>query len=215
MRRGLIITLAAAMLLLSACSTPMIRSEVTAFHEWPAQLPGKSFVFERNRAQDGSLEYRAYENLVRAELLRLGFTEAALNASPVLKVNFSYQVSERDVRIVQPVVVHPGGWGPSYYGPRWPGYRYYDPFFYDPLWYGPPVVSYQESNYRLYKRQLQIAIARAGDAKKLFDVTVVSEGQNPALAAVMPYLVKSAFSEFPGRSGVPRKVELEFREPAR
>ncbi len=211
MRRGLLLILA-AMLLLSGCASTMIRSDVTAFHEWPAQLPGKSFVFERTRAQDNNLEYSSYENLVRAELLRLGFTETAINAKPALKVTLAYQVTDRDVRLVQPIVVHPGGWGPGYYGPRWPGYRYYDPFFYDPFWYAPPVVSYQESNYRLYKRQLQVAIARTADAKKLFDVTVVSEGQHPSLAAVMPYMVKSAFSEFPGPSGVPRRVELEFKQ---
>lgn len=222
MKRGLILSFMAAMLLLGGCASPMIRSDVTTFHEWPASLPDKSFVFERNRAQDNNLEYQTYENLVRAELLRLGFTQAAVNTSPALKVTLAYQVTDRDLKVVQPVVVHPGGWGPgwgpywgpSYYGPRWPGYRYYDPFFYDPFWHAPAVVSYQESSYRLYKRQLQVTITRAADAKKLFDVTVVSEGQNPSLAAAMPYMVKSAFSDFPGRSGVPRRVELEFKEPA-
>lgn len=203
---------AAIVLLLSGCATPVIRSEVTAFHEWPADLPSKSFVFERTRAQDENLEYRSYENLVRAELLRLGFVEADVKTKPALKVTFSYQVNDRDVRVTQPVVVSPGWGPPAYYGPRRLGYHYYDPFFHDPFWYGPPVVAYQESHYRLYKRQLQILITRAADARKLFDVTVTSEGQNPGLSAVMPYMVKSAFSEFPGKSGVPRRVELEFRQ---
>lgn len=201
--------LAALALLLSGCAAPTIRSEVTAFHEWPAQLADKSFVFERTKVQDNDLEYRNYENLVRAELLRLGFADAGAGAKAALKVSMAYQVSDRDVRVVQPVVVNPG-WGGPYYGPRWP-YRYYDPF-YDPFWYSPPVVSYQESNYRLYRRQLQVGIARAADGKKLYEVTVASEGQTPSLAAVMPYMVKSAFAEFPGRSGVPRRVELEFTQ---
>jgi hypothetical protein len=215
MKRGFpLFFLAALVLLLSGCAAPTIRSEVTAFHEWPAQLADKSFTFERSRAQDNDLEYRNYENLVRAELLRLGFTDAAAGAKAALKVNLAYRVTDRDVRVVEPVVVNPG-WGPPYYGPyygpRWP-YRYYDPFFYDPFWYSPPVVSYSESNYRLYRRQLQIGITRAADGKKLYDVTVVSEGRSPSLAAVIPYMVKSAFADFPGKSGVPHQVTLEFKE---
>jgi len=213
MKRGLpLFFLAALALLLGGCAAPTIRSEVTAFHEWPAQLADKSFVFERTKAQDNDLEYRNYENLVRAELRRLGFADAAAAAKAALKVSLAYQVSDRDVRVVQPVVVNPG-WGAPYYGPRWP-YRYYDPF-YDPFWYSPPVVSYQESNYRLYRRQLQVGITRAADGKKLYDVTVASEGQTPSLAAVMPYMVRSAFAEFPGKSGVPRRVELAFTEAPR
>jgi hypothetical protein len=216
MKRGLpLIFLAALTLLLAGCAAPTIRSEVTAFHEWPAQLADKSFTFERNAAQENNLEYRNYENLVRAELLRLGLTDAASAARAALKVNLAYRVTDRDVRVVEPVVVNPG-WGPGFYGsgfygPRWP-YRYYDPFFYDPFWYSPPVVSYSESNYRLYHRQLQIGINRAADGKKLYDVTVISEGRSPALAAVMPYMVKSAFADFPGRSGVPHQVTLEFKD---
>ncbi|RJG02005.1 DUF4136 domain-containing protein [Noviherbaspirillum sedimenti] len=210
MKRGLpLILLAALALLLGGCAAPTLRSEVTAFHEWPAQLPDQSFVFERSRAQDNDLEYRNYENLVRDELLRLGFTDPAAAGKAALKIGLAYQVNERDVRIVEPVVVN-SGWGAPYYGPRWP-YRYYDPF-YDPFWYSPPVVSYQESNYRLYRRQLQVGITRVSDGKKLYDVTVISEGKTASLAAAMPYMVKSAFADFPGKSGVPRQVELEFKE---
>lgn len=213
MKRGFsLIFLAALALLLAGCAAPTIRSEVTAFHEWPAQLADKSFTFERNRAQENDLEYRSYENLVRAELVRLGFTDASSATKAALKVNLAYRVTDRDVHVVEPVVVNPG-WGPPYYGPRWP-YRYYDPFFYDPFWYSPPVVSYSESNYRLYRRQLQIGITRTADGKKLYDVTVVSEGRSPSLAAVMPYMVKSAFTDFPGRSGVPHQVTLEFKDHA-
>src|SRR5215210_1386509 len=62
---------AALCMLMAGCATT-IQSEVTAFHEWPDQLPDKSFVFERSAAQENNLEYRSYENLVRAELIRLG-----------------------------------------------------------------------------------------------------------------------------------------------
>src|SRR4051812_4362484 len=69
-------TLPAAICLLLAGCASTIQSEVTAFHDWPAELRDKSFAFERTREQENNLELRAYENLVRGELLRLGFTDA-------------------------------------------------------------------------------------------------------------------------------------------
>lgn len=193
--------------LLAGCGT-IIKSDVTSFHEWPAALPDKSYVFERTKEQNDSLEYRNYENLVREQLGRLGFTEAPAGARPALKATLSYDINGRDVREVYPVVVQPY---PYWYGPAWPGH--YSPFygpFHDPFWFGPPVVQQRVSQYQLFNRQLKIALARLSDNKKLFETTVVSEGTNGSLATVMPYMVRSAFADFPGPSGVPRRVELKM-----
>lgn len=199
----------AASLLLSACGT-IVRSDVTAFHEWPDNLPEKTYVFERTKEQNDSLEYRNYENLVRAELNRLGFTEAPANTKPELKATLSYDISGRDVREVYPVVLRPAWYGHPWYGP-WRGY--YGPFhgpFYDPFWYGPPIVEQRVAQYQVFTRQLRIALSRFPEGKKLYETTVISEGRNPSLAAVMPYMVRSAFTDFPGKSGVPRRVELKM-----
>lgn len=207
-QRWMTLFVAALCLLLAGCATT-IRSDVTVFHEWPAALRGSSFVFERTKEQNNDLEYRNYENLVRSELLRLGFIEAADLRSARLKVTMRYSVNVRDVRVVQPVIVDP--WhGSPFFGPRWPGYGYYGPF-YDPFWYGPPLVQQRESRYQLFTRQLKVVIAQAADSKKLYDATIDSEGTNGSLAAVMPYMVRSAFGDFPGQSGVPRRVELKMK----
>lgn len=193
--------------LLSGCST-IIKSDVTAFHEWPDQLPDKSYVFERTREQNDSLEYLNYENLVRNELNRLGFAEAPAATKPALKVAMSYSISGRDVREVYPVIVNPY---PYWYGPAWRGY--YGPYwgpFYDPFWYGPPIVENRVSQYTVFTRRLHLTMTRLADGKRLHETTVVSEGSNGSLAAVMPYMVRGAFADFPGTSGVPRHVELKM-----
>lgn len=207
--------LAALALLLQGCATaPRVTSDVTTFHEWPADLQEKSYAFDRTREQENDLEYRNYEDLVRAELNRLGFVEARDPGSAQLKASIGYRINGRDVRVSYPVVVDP------WYGSPWRGYYrpgYFSPFyspyygpFYDPFWYGPPVVDRREESYTLFTRQLRITLARASDGKKLYDTTVVSEGRNGSLAAVMPYMVRSAFADFPGQSGVPRRVELKM-----
>jgi hypothetical protein len=203
MKRWLaILLLIASGALLAGCAST-ITSQVTTFHEWPMQLQDKTYVFERTKEQDNNLEYRAYENLVRTELNRLGFREASSERPPTLKARLEYGISVRDVREVYPVVV-----GPSWYGPAWPGY--YGPF-HDPFWYAPPIVERREANYQLFTRRLKIVLARISDGKTLYQTTVVSEGTNGSLAAVMPYMVRSAFADFPGKSGVPHYVELKMR----
>lgn len=199
--------------LLAGCGT-FIRSNVTAFHEWPAQLPQKSYVFERSKEQDASLEYRSYENLVRAELNKLGFVEAGPNVPPYLKVKFQTAIDVRDVREVYSVVQNYPYYGSTigahaFYGPAYP---FYGPF-YGPLyhpWYSVPVVQEQETSYQLYTRRLNLSIARYPDGPALYQSSLVSEGRNGSLANVMPYLVRSMFKDFPGPSGVTRQVELKM-----
>ncbi|HEY0845237.1 MAG TPA: DUF4136 domain-containing protein [Noviherbaspirillum sp.] len=207
MKSWVIAFILAASTVLTGCGT-FIKSDVTSFHDWPSELADKSFVFERTKEQNDSLEYLNYENLVRDELQRLGFVQAPANTKPALKVSISYSINGRDVREVYPVVLNPY---PYWYGPAWRGY--YGPYhgpFYDPFWFGPPIVETRVSQYQLFTRRLHIAISRMSDGKKLWEATVVSEGSNGNLAAVMPYMVRSAFADFPGKSGVPRQIELKM-----
>lgn len=206
-------------LVLAGCATTStVRSEVTAFHEWPADVQDKSYVFERAADQENNLEYRNYEQLVRAELQRLGFTEAPGARSARLRVSIGYDMNVRDVRVSEPVVVDPYWPGPYWHRPYWghPYWRgYYSPFyspFYDPFWYGPPAVGRRESNFQVYTRRLNLTFTRASDGKRVHQTTVVSEGTNGSLAAVMPYMIRSAFTDFPGQSGVPRRIELQMEK---
>jgi len=195
--------------LMAGCATPpSVRSQVTSFNEWPPEMQDKTYVFERTKEQNDSLEYRNYENLVRAELQRLGFTEASNAGSIKLKVSLDYGVSTRDVHVSEPVVLNnPYPYPPNWYGPAWRGY--YGPF-YDPFWYGPPVVDRREYNYQAFTRRLKVTLTQASDGKKIHETTVVSEGTNGSLAVVMPYMVRSAFMDFPGKNGVPRVIELKM-----
>lgn len=208
MRRALLLLIALSSLLLSGCAS-FIRNDVIAFHEWPADLQNKTYIFDRKGEKENDLEYRSYENLVRNELGRLGFAEAQDPRGANLKVVLNYRIDVRDVQTVQPVIVDPYWPYYPYYGPRWRGY--YGPY-YDPFWYPGPVTQYQQVQYQLFQRQLNVIITRSKDGKKLYDVTVHSEGANGSLAFAMPYMVRSAFSDFPGQNGIPRRLKLEIKE---
>jgi hypothetical protein len=214
MRRLFVTAAAALTMLLTGCATT-IRSDVTTFHQWPAALPDKSYVIEAPPAQDDTLELRSYHNVVRSELARLGFREAVDGSAPALRVGMRFSTTDVPVRVIEPVYPH---FYPSmrfsyvhpFYRSPWMargyGRGFYSPF-YDPFWYGMPM--YTESVQHYYKREVQIAIKAAADGKRLFDVTVHNTSREPSSPVMVPAMVQSAFTGFPGVSGVARRVELK------
>jgi hypothetical protein len=208
MKRTVLTATAALTLLLGGCATT-IRSDVTTFHQWPAQLQEKTYVFDAPPPQDDTLELRSYQNLVRAELARLGFRETG--SAPALRVAMRFTTTDVPVEVVQAVdpFFYPSarfsfspyryGWGPSrraYFGAGWN----------DPFWGGPTgyVVRVRHN----YQRDLQVAIRSAADQRRLFDVTVHNSSTTRSTPALMPALVHSAFAGFPGPNGASRRIEL-------
>ncbi len=201
-------------LLLSGCAST-IRSEVTAFHQWPEGGGDKTYHFVRTPAQSGSLEYQAYEKLVSEQLQKQGLREAGTGEAAALNIALNANISGRDVRVVETVLVdswYGTPWyGPGFYHPYWgyPGFGY--PSFYGPGWGGIPVAREQERRYTVFHRELSLKITDANSRQPVYEVTVRSEGKEGNLARLMPYLVESAFREFPGKSGVPRVIELKMK----
>ena len=210
MKRILIAAVAALSLLLSGCAST-VRSNVTTFHEWPADIPDKSYVLEAPPPQDDTLELRSYQNLVRAELARLGFREAATGA-PALKVSMRFSTTDILVRSIEPIwptyYANPHYmFGSRFHRPYWGGRHYWGGGFYDPFWSGMP--EYTERIRHTYRRELQVAIKSATDGKRLFDVTVHNNSNVMSTPVLMPALVHTAFVGFPGVSGVARRVDLK------
>lgn len=202
----LAILAAAATVLLSGCATT-IRSDVTAFNDWPADLADKAYVFEAPPAAEDTLEYRSYQVMVRDELGKLGFHQAADTSQAKLLVAMHFKTVDIPTRILQaedPFWAGPYGPGFGRYGYyRW-GYR---PWLYDPARFGPLTV--EESIQHNYQRELRVAINTVS-GRKLFDVTVQNTSRVQATPSVMPALVQSAFTGFPGQSGVPHRIELKI-----
>jgi hypothetical protein len=201
------ITAAASVsLLLGGCATT-IRSDVTTFNQWPAQLPDKSYAFAQPAPQDNTLELQSYENLVRGQLNRLGFHESP--QSPALKVAMRFSTVDVPTQVLYPTFTPMYPYSPrfAYLGWRrryWGGW--YSPF-YDPLW--GPMPAYDVETEHRYHRQLEISIQSAADGKRLFDVTVRNVSKQMSTPAVMPALVQSAFQDFPGPNGGSRIIELQ------
>jgi len=208
MKRLMMTGAAALTLLLGGCAT-VVRSDVTTFHQWPAQMQDKSYAFEAPAPQDDTLELRSYQNLVRNQLTHLGFQEAT--GSPALKVSMRFMTTDIPVQVVEPAF---GGFGPyggrfGFYGParRFGGY-YGSPFFGNPYFGGYGMPAYDVYEEHRYQRQLQIKIA-SSSGQPLFDVTVRNTSRAVSTPALMPALVQSAFEGFPGPNGAVRRIDLK------
>ena len=198
--------------LLTGCAST-IKSEVTAFHEWPKDFGSPSFVFAHTEEQAKDLAHRNVENLIRKELIRVGLREPADKENPQLKVLFSSLITGRDVHVIQTVLVdswYGTPWyGPGYHYPYWVGSGWGHPY-YGTMWPSMPVAREVERRYTVFHRELKIKIIDLTSDRAIYDVTVSSDGKEGNLATVMPYLVQSAFTKFPGESGVPHVIKLKF-----
>lgn len=206
MKRLITTAAAACTLLLAGCATT-IRSDVTTFHQWPAQLSSKTYSIDAPAPEDDTLEVRSYLDLVRGQMTRLGFTEAGADAA--LKVKMRFRTTDVPVRVIQAADPF---WGTSsrygyYRSPFRRGFGGYYGSFYDPFWGGPG--GYEVVERHTYQRDVQVAIRSAVDGKPLFDVTVHNNSSRASTPALMPALVQSAFEGFPGPNGGARRIELQ------
>ena len=200
--------LAAAFSLLLAGCASTLRSDVTAFHQWPAGLQDKSYVFVAPPAEADTLEYRNYLNLLRVELGKQGFSEADAPEQAALRVAMRFSSTDHALRVIEsmdPFWTGRGYW-PGLYGYPWGMRGWYGTRYYDPFLYGPPDL--RETVRHEYERQLQVSID-GRDGSKLFDVTVHNSSRKAATPLVMPAMFASAFAGFPGQSGVPHRVDLK------
>jgi len=196
----------AAVMLLSGCATT-IHSNVTAFNDWPADIQDKSYAFEAPQGADDTLEHRNYQALVATELNKLGFHQATGSEQPKLLVGMKYFTIDHPVRVLEADDPYMWGpyWGPRYYRWGYPRFGYYSPFWNDPYRWGPMYVT--ERVKHQYQRQLRITI-NSNTGRKLYDVTVQNTSSVQATPHVMPALVQSAFTGFPGQNGVPRNIDI-------
>jgi hypothetical protein len=143
--------------------------------------------------------------------------EAIGTEEGALMVSFNASVSARDVLVIETVLVdswYGTPWhGAGFYSPYWGGWPGYGPTFYGPFSPGIPVPRQRERRFSVFDRELKLKITNAASSQPLFETTVRSEGKEGNLVRVMPYLVRSAFTDFPGKSGKPHVIEMKF-DPA-
>ncbi len=198
-RGWLPVALVALALLVGGCATPM-RGEVATFHQWPSEAQ-RTYQFVRTPEQRDSLEHTTWENLLRVELARAGFRQTG---DPRFAIGFDYRADRRMSRVTeyQPMIQPYFWWGTfgshggfSIGGPfPWWGSAYY-PVVTDQLWYD-------------YRLRVQIDDRSVQPPKRVYEGSAITDGYVPQAEEVLPLLGRALFTDFPGPSGVTRRVEV-------
>ncbi|MCG2583657.1 DUF4136 domain-containing protein [Massilia sp. TS11] len=189
-----------AALFLSGCAST-ISSKVTTFNEWSAAPAGKTYQFEAAGKDGPSLEWRGYQNMVRNELAHLGLSEAMAGA-PDLRVSLGIKVYDQAYQLVYDPFYHPGRFGPWYPAWRSPFYRYGP--YYSPFYMG----AFADDVRHLYKRELHVSIVDARDGRRLWEATVRNEDPSSDNLEILPAMIHSAFTGFPGPNGGTRNIDI-------
>lgn len=184
-----------------AAGPQLIATQVTTFNDWAALPAEKTYVFSRTLEYQNSLELASYEDMVRDELTLQGFKFAGDPSRAQLVVTLRPSISMTRVRVRNPWPADPY-WGPygGWYGRR--GFAWYDPY-----WPFPDV--YPDYTIEVFRRRLELDIdSKTIAGKRYYEGRVESTGETGSLPAVMPYLIRALFSDFPGNNGQTRRIDV-------
>lgn len=199
-------TVGGAALLLAGCAANF-KSDVARFYT-PALPKGETFqVVASDPAKVGSLEFAQYADLVRNKLVAQGYRPAAQGETPTLDVRLDYGVSTGREQIRSTPTPAFGFYGLAPYG--FYGYYPYGRYGFGGYGYGAFGGS-EVSSRTIYTRGMTLEITKAGKPEeKLFEGRALSDGSDGRLTEVVPYLVQAMFDDFPGQSGVTKRVVIK------
>jgi len=193
--------------LLAGCATPLA-TQVSRFNAWRPELAQATFAFLRAPDPTRELEQLSYEALVEAELQRLGLRRAGPGEAARLQVDMALDAQLQVRPYLRPIYQDLPVWRPGWRdaaGRIHPGYWGPDPF-------GPRLVGHQQVQATVQVSSLRLRLlesAGPGPATAVFEATARHEAEgSPALPQIAPWLVRSVFTDFPGRSG--QVIELRF-----
>lgn len=206
MKTFLILIICTASLLLNGCAST-VRSKVSNFNEWPASISSTpNYIFEAAPPSDEGIEYNQYLAVVGNELTRFGL-QPAINTTPDLKVSLRYTTVPIDIRVFSdPFWAGPPAFScfpftSSFISRRnfrgFPRYRVGFSTCYDPFRFS----GVREEIEQRFFHKVQLGITRISDNKKLYEATVENTSRSSTQSTVIPIMLQSAFTRFPGKNG--------------
>jgi len=194
----------AALLSLAAC-TQAFRSDVSTFHTIGAATGGTVAIIPMNPDRKDSLEFKQYAALIGQSLRQYGFRPSG-DSKPDMVVGFDVKMNDGREKLLN----RPSSYGAfdswGYYGGHWGGYwGGYGPYSYDSGWHNELVAR------TVYHTELSVEIHTKG-GEKIFEGRAETDARKNDLPGVMPLLTQSLFQDFPGPSGVTRRVKIELED---
>lgn len=202
-------------LTLAGCAGPVI-SNVTAFHDLPADWNGRAVsVLPYEEQESPTLEWRTYKSMVESHLRKSSFVVTSPNEADFL-VFFGYGIDQgREVVSTYSipefgVTGYSGAYTTGSVSSYGSGYATYSGTTTLTPTYGVTGYSTGVSSSTVYTRSLSMDILDRRSRNRLWEMKLRSQGSCGNIASVMPYFIQAAFDQFPGPSGKSRTIELPF-----
>lgn len=213
-----------ALLIINGCGGMKVMSNVTTFHKISPTTEQVLFAFKPFPSQKNNLEYETYAGYISQQLSKYNYILVPTSKASVI-VQFDYSIdSGRTVTGSAPTWGQTGVSSSSTYttGNVYGTVNTYGNYgtysgsgsaisttTYTPT-YG--VTGYRTVSATHYTRELFVKMLDKKTQKIIYNARVDSRGQSNQISAVMPYLVKSLFQEFPGKSGTSKTVTLPLEK---
>ncbi len=195
LRRGARLLVAVGATLLGGCTT-YVTTQVTAFSNWGNDAT-RTYAFARSPSQENSLEQATYEQYIANELALYAFKPVPATEARYW-VGLTYSIKSDMAVVSQPVYyAPPPAWGP-YWGGQWGPWG---------PW-GPYPAGYVTQSFPIYTHALGLRITERATGKEVYNVMARNANGDPSLVSAMPYLVRSALTDFPAGNGAVRTVKI-------
>ena len=203
----------------------LVRSQYTPYHSLNSKTSGKTVaVVPGNDGLEGSLQFESFKTKLEYKLQSAGFTISRDPANADLLAYFTYGIDDGKTTVhtgSTPIYGQTGG-GTAYhsgtvstYGTGGYGTGSYSGSSYTMPTYG--IVGSQSYSYDVttYTRVLALDLLDRkelddGRIKKVYEVKLTSKGSCGQIAGVFDAMLTALFTEFPGSSGKPRSIEVEW-----
>ncbi|CAA0079187.1 Uncharacterised protein [BD1-7 clade bacterium] len=202
MKKSYQLLLAGLLLMAVTACTSYVDLNNTTFYEPGFKPGGTIYVAAANKKEDDSLEFAHYKSKIETFLRQNGYTisENPKMAQSVAIVSYGIDNGRVSTQ-VRPIYGYVGG---GYYDLVYPGYAM-------PSYTVVGVTSVERTT---YKRAVALDIVdgkslRDGKAKQIYSARAVSNGSCPTINQVMDELLTGMFSDFPGKSGETKFIQVE------
>jgi len=203
--------------LLIACAG-MVESDVVAFHRLQQTHQPVRYLFYELEDQRRSLEYKTYQDMVRAELSKHQYSEVKDISEADVIIAFNYGIDSGREKLETIPVFGQTGVSSSFTSgtitssgstASYSGTTTYNPT------YG--IVGTMTDSRTEYTRGLWLYMVDANELRThnkveiIYEGRVMSAGSSAQLAKVMPAMVTALFKEFPGKSGATRRASVPLQ----
>ncbi len=194
---------------LTSCATGRVQSDVTRFHALPPKGNGQTFTI-RSASFNNTLEFGAYASRIASHLQAYGWNQAGPGSADYTVI-LDYKMGGSHERHGSVPIIGQTGGGTTYHSGSVNTFGSYGSTSgsYSGTSYTPAtfeVVGSDPYSVTVHDRYLDMKIRDRG-GRSVFEGRVVSTGRSADIAAVLPQMIDSLFTKFPGESGKTTRIE--------